>query len=796
MDPNLKLKALARLKRSTTAEAKQAISSQLNAAIQQLLEAQTAHEIAEALEILQVIGVTDSTQTLSAVSEFINELESRKISSDSDAIFGGEIRTTSLIGSAIEVLAAINFSDINKVLAELLHLAISPDEAVKKKATETLASMAEYRFNVFYDNESHTGLGPAPQIALMNQLSDHDDADLQRYQAPILSVIRSVLSPTISGTKWSYNAVTIQTGTVPDTPGTRSVRAQALALLRRMYKLSTTPRSKIQIINCFDEATKYELRSSSAKSSQEMIEASTLEVLAFFSETIPTEQELQVVQKIEHDTYWTYYHSPSSRVRDSALSIKAEIDGNAEYAIYKTLIGFEGIFGDWADQDSPAHQWRASQEERQKRAAEFAGQIDNENFEAWRDRIKRYAAIESDDLATFPVFTGFLRTLSEMKPGFATELVQRDGEALQRFLVPMIMGLRSSADGDLAAPIIERWLAEEKNIYAAILSMQNSKPLDLILTKKLLEISIKNNEQGSVGATITNIIVSPTDDVETSRDIFRSAINYLTERKQPDWIYDVWFRKEAKPFITSLDSNLTDEVLANLIELREIDYHAEEILSYMADRAHLKVIDFFILRLKRESANGKEEIDAVPYSFHKLDAALKLHPADAIAAVKSLYENDSYLFEFRGGQFLKAIFSDFPNSFEKELLKIIQQTGGRDYHFVIGILKNYDGAPAIFSLCKEMVRLLNADETMWGSIERSLVATGVVSGEYGFAEAYKSKIELLSPWLNDASEKVSGFARNLISKLEIAITTEIQRAKESIELRKFQYGESESGHDD
>ena len=78
------------------------------------------------------------------------------------------------------------------------------------------------------------------------------------------------------------------------------------------------------------------------------------------------------------------------------------------HQIYKILIGFEGIFTDWETNAKDSRDYQHEREERETKAREFARSITEDNFLEWKNRIIDYAAIESDDLATFPFFSKFL----------------------------------------------------------------------------------------------------------------------------------------------------------------------------------------------------------------------------------------------------------------------------------------------------------------------------------------------------------------------------------------------------
>jgi hypothetical protein len=45
----------------------------------------------------------------------------------------------------------------------------------------------------------------------------------------------------------------------------------------------------------------------------------------------------------------------------------------------------------------------------------------------------------------------------------------------------------------------------------------------------------------------------------------------------------------------------------------------------------------------------------------------------------------------------------------------------------------------------------------------AIYTTGVVSGEYGLAEAYKNKAKMLEKYKNDESDRVKKFAERMIS---------------------------------
>jgi hypothetical protein len=254
----------------------------------------------------------------------------------------------------------------------------------------------------------------------------------------------------------------------------------------------------------------------------------------------------------------------------------------------------------------------------------------------------------------------------------------------------------------------------------------------------------------------------------------------------------MWYRREARELFAALDTQGLRLFLDNLAVLPKIEYHAEEVLYLIAERAPEDVLDFFVRRMSHEANKDREtgrEFDAIPYEFHKLQAPLSKAAQAAIRKVRDYFDSDRYLFEFRGARLLSNIFPESSADFEAELLSMIRSGSESDHEFVLGILRNYRGEEFVRVLCKEIVRAMAADTPLQTHVVIALQTTGVVSGEFGIAEAYDRKRREVLDWLEDPDEKVRNFARRYIEDLEKMSESERIRAEEDIALRKFRYGE-------
>ena len=64
-----------------------------------------------------------------------------------------------------------------------------------------------------------------------------------------------------------------------------------------------------------------------------------------------------------------------------------------------------------------------------------------------------------------------------------------------------------------------------------------------------------------------------------------------------------------------------------------------------------------------------------------------------------------------------------------------------------------------------------------------------MSGEFGAAQTYQTKADLLRPWLDDANERVAAFADRELRFLERTADLESHQVREKIAMSKLQYGE-------
>jgi len=317
--------------------------------------------------------------------------------------------------------------------------------------------------------------------------------------------------------------------------------------------------------------------------------------------------------------------------------------------------------------------------------------------------------------------------------------------------------------------------------------------LDLVLVKRLLSRADEIDDLPTIREAVSVAVSNYNSNGHVLIDeLMLPAIELLTKRSNSDWIFDNWFRREMKEVLASVGPHAIEVILRNLTHLRELDYHSEELLYIIGQRAPDKVLEYLCARLDSHF-HGADQIssvfNAIPYEFHKLNEPLSKVSEIAVRMVRERYAGDYSNFMYGGARLLTNIFPNFSDKFEAELLKLVQQGGDRNYEFVLAILRNYHGQPFIQRLIKEIVKSVPPDSPFLTDVAIALESTGVVSGEFGLADAYERKRQEVLDWVEDPDTRVQEFARRYIEDLEKMRDAERKRAEEDIALRKFHYGE-------
>lgn len=807
MDLDLRIAALAKLAEFDGEDARKQLVKEFEQIAQSLRLDSDFEKLSTALKTLRVIAHKLSVPTIAALQEFVHSLSARAITHGDEPLsqYFKKYRTAgALMAEAIEVAKVLRYIETDSVLSLLLQLSRSSDEEVRDKALQSLQELAEFNLHVFYGAGERGGLGAQPQERIVAYFASLSDAELVTASAAVLRTLSAVLSPSMQGTSWSYNTVTISRGATPPLDEVAAMRERAIDLLKRMYPLDPSIGYRKNVLRTLYNATRREPMGEPEPQAVQMFERDAVAVLVFFKTLVPSEA-LPLVQQIEHDSYWAFFHAPTVEVRKHALEIQASLAAHHEYIIYKTLIGFDGIFGDWELLKRSESAWDDSDAKRHEQAERYVDQITEATFSEWRERTLTFSKTESDDLATFPVYFHFLKTLSARKPALGFRLLRDDNEALASFLIPLLHALWGGERATETEDLVRQWIGEGRYLAQIAKSLYGSGAGRLHILRAVVSTAVQTNDMWTLILAMGVAASLHGEGALEAAPIFMSALRELTKRGDARWAQDIWHSREFRRLVQELQPPDRNELLQGLRFLDTIDYRAEEILFGIAKYDPKGVLEYLLARLRHEREERQRQAhdaadslgtryEAIPYRFHKLNEPLSKIPGEIVQAVRKDFElEDAAMFTYRGARLIKAVFPDFGEDIEGRLLRLAVSGDASDISFVLAVLRTYDGSAAIQAVCKAVVEVVPERSQTWNEVAAAIETTGVVMGEYGIANAYERKKGEIAPWKDDANPRVRAFAHWLIEGLDRMIEGEKKRTDEEITLRKYRYGNRSEG---
>lgn len=775
-------------------------------ALESIVEAADNNVRAEALETFaeNVLPLYDNLQTV------YPEIVTRLV----EAADRARITPAIVIETPYGTLPAKTYSEIIKAIADILtryrYLDIeatfdalctlygwSGNEDEQKPLLELGKALAKHQLHVWRQ------YGPIAQEILVNQIETFDDDECRSMQPLLTSILGETLGAEISGTTNNSNSLTLHRGSVVASDMLSAVRTKAIGLLKRQFSLAVSDQDRRAILLALQTATNAPFSGDYSNELARLVMNNICAILEFQTEISPmlSLDLLQTTEERIHRIYWRYKELPETmrddpdlvaarvQVESTALAFRDLVNTNSDFEIYKTLVGYNSVFPPaWKSKDFNYEQVKVY---RSQQVDVLLTSVNDDNADVWFDRLNRYAQTKSNDAATFPVFGNFLEKLAEAQPDIAFGYLERLEEPLADFLPGLLAGLMRSRENAKALTKIDEWLNAGQHIAHVAWYLRFADHFDETLFRRVLESAIKYDDKHAMRnvliAALTQFEVHPGTLVE---DIFLPALSYLNAADDYSWIRMPWFSWLGSPIIRALDEEQANIVLDALISYPDLEDGAEYIAAAIAERWPAIVISFIGKRQElARSDKVPPRFDAVPFEVYQLRAPLAAAPDVMLNGARTWFDGDPLHFPYDGGRLLASVFPELSNGLQEQLTELITDGNEQDLEFVLAVLSAFEGKSCIYELVRSIVAKLNPGNPLLLNAQSVLRQSGVVSGEFGFAELHAKRKTLLAEWLTDQSETVQIFATEQIRDLDRWIAIENRSAEASIALRKLDYGE-------
>ncbi len=327
--------------------------------------------------------------------------------------------------------------------------------------------------------------------------------------------------------------------------------------------------------------------------------ADTAAVTAFFAEHAKS-MSASLRQKAEHDTLFHYrrakemptnslktkkLRSARSAVMSSASALRERFNDDEEYVIFKTLVGFESVFGYEWDEGQISADFQAKEAYRKDRADEYLEKVTAATADEWFDRLNEYASIKSEDLAMFPQLGSFIVSVTEKLPAIAlTWLDKARGQPLANFTPGMLRGLYA-ADLEAALHWINTAIDNKDDLNGIAHFIRNATPAAPDLLEKVARVSIAAENDNAVYKILEACAARPNEfGVVLARRLAVETVIYLSKRGQYNWTEPVWVWGTSSRLLVQFDHVERGALFAAIADQPKLDFRAEWILRLSPSR--------------------------------------------------------------------------------------------------------------------------------------------------------------------------------------------------------------------
>ncbi|MDR4465070.1 MAG: hypothetical protein MRJ66_12465 [Nitrospira sp.] len=705
----------------------------------------------------------------------------------------------------VEIIENLRYADVVGTLQLLIDIyRDEANEEIRQQIVNVVKKLSEYNIDAYKQ------VGLMIQMALVDYLAGMGDAEVDNVRPIALAVWTKAMQSDITGTKWKANSVTLSTGALPASDQLKEVRDKALKALFAAYDRSPLDVQKRAVLSALDAATKTPHQGQYSNQLLALTIKDATRIVEFLAERAKS-TSYEILQHLEHQFLYDYRRAKElTEDRDNRFGCQTDakvlmvailkfrdiINTDDPFVRFKVLVGFESVYPNhWTDEEFEIER---VDDYRRSEADRYIDEIIPENENAWFDLMERCAKTKSDDLATFPAFGNFISKLAERKPEVADRIFTKASDDLHNFLPGFLNGLAKSSRADIYERILEGELESGKRLTSISWHLRKADVTKPDFATRLLKRALATGTQGAVTDCLLLVLEYYGTEKITDADTFvRDALTFLNDRKDSRWVSQAWFMQKVTKFFEELSPERTTQLLKNLGYLCKIEYQAERVLVRVAERQPEAVWDYFGSRLARESedSDDDERFEAVPFQFHGLEKELSKDPHLAISKGLYWFTHDRQLFQFRGGRLLSIVFPNCTTEFATALANLVKAGGAMEADFALAILQNYDGVTSSHVVLKEIVSRFPDDQHKLNEVRVSIDNTGVVRGEFGFAEALQARKAALTEWLTEESPAVKAFAEKHIAELDLMIASERRRAESRREMRNRDYEEDDTDSD-
>lgn len=602
-----------------------------------------------------------------------------------------------------------------------------------------------------------------------------------KYQKLAILFLSHLLSPSFQGTSQGVNenddeTFTLHQGGIPVNHFIKKIRAQSIRELIKCYRNTADLKNKMLIVEALGENSTQLPNGGYTDELEKTLKQNVDTIVAFYNE-IYKHAPVAVLALIDQQLKWFIRRfSPGHR---GANALRKKLGSLERYRFFRKFVGHD------YDYDEELG-WEKAQQKRMEGIQMEIANVTDKKLTLYQNKIS--ALIQDKrvmpNTGQYRYLEIFFIELAKQKPRIALKTFSWVNKKFSDFIPYTLAGLWLGGNKAVVRKKIHQWIHSGNNLNHCASFFSLVGIVDISLLNKIF-IKAKQLKDTSTCVYIINSLTRASNTTQQSARLFIKVIQYLNQCGNTDWTFYL-HHKGGTVLLKKLKKKDWEKLLNTVIPKKSVDYSLEEMLALPAAKWPRMVIDFFDARVNASSLLKRGmSYDAIPYRLDsQLAVILRQNSEDVLNHILKWFTK-STVHKFEASHLIRAIFGNIGDPLKKYLLKLVHTRDKHNVDVVIRALNAYEDQPFILDVIEELVSHKLIDDKLNKKIFHTLSKTGVVTGEFGFVEAYEKKKKIVEHWKKSKSKVVREFYAQYSAYLEELIVKERSMAEERVATRKL-----------
>ncbi len=775
--------------------------------VEQVKNAKSNDEIFRMLEIVKKYFHKKPEETLTIVNTTLAKkpLPAKVIHVFSDAKLYGKTHGD-LELKCVELIEDLRYIKPDEVLNLAASLMRREEDKIKNGAKEIVKKFSKYDYNVL----TKTQIGYGAQRKVLDFILAWSETDRLKNIDFVITAAQELLGSDIEGTSVSkVDTITFHSGAVDPTDFLKKLRRETVDILMGIYKYTSDTATRLRVIKTLEEASRSPSHAGYGDKVGQMILEDIQYLVGLYRKIIFDNKgglvaELAITEEIEKRLYWQLrnkqYQTPE------IMALRQDILKDPLYKIFRILVGDLITYKE-------EEGWDTADNKRAEEISKLIKVINNKTLSYWRIVLNTIANQRQwIEEWHFAEFKKFLRKLANLKPELANKLLSdafKDNSPLKFFTNNFLEGFRDANRLDLWDKYVQKIIKlKDVNLTSAVifsLNLDQSVDLttkirdkDMVLLKNITSQTkpfnyLKKAQNQVFHFALINTLV---------RNYLRNPVLIerlvIQEIKQKPEYLEMYLQELSFAIhrgwidLTQWDKKNIGFLSRSMVNSINLEWHSQELLLAIGKIDIKLVFEVFKKRIRRDESKkirqqkrrlGGGRYDPIPYHLNPdFKEFVSSHPL-YVPTMAKWVENMTWewsIYNWNVSHFLQRM----EGSFTDILMSLVQK--GDEDNLMKAARSLHSLEHADLKVCMEIVKRTN-NRRIISQIDSVVYSTGVVSGEYGLAQAYENKAQQLEKYAKDKNQRIKKFALRMIKNFKASALTETRRTDEEHEIRKMDF---------